>query len=230
MADCGPGIAVESAAASGGARLIVGIDEVGRGALAGPVVAAAVALPWWRPGAVTKLAEVRDSKQLTSSKRCAIDITIRSVALGVGVGRVDALTVDVLGVMRATELAMRRAVRALPQGPDHLLVDGRPAAIGSTPQTAVVGGDRSVLSIAAASIVAKVARDAEMVGISRALPAYGFHGHKGYGAPVHLRAICAEGPTVHHRLTWAPLRAGEVRPCRSRMRRIPGLSIGGSGK
>lgn len=222
-----PDTEMERAAAAAGARRIVGIDEVGRGALAGPVVAAAVALPWWQADIMERLRDVRDSKQLAPRRRSAIDISIRDEALAIGLGRVDAWVIDVLGVGRATALAMRRAVRALPLVPDHLLVDGRRAELGAIPQTAVIGGDRVVLSIAAASVVAKVARDAEMVGLARFWPAYGFDGHKGYAAPAHLRSVWAEGPTVHHRLSWGPLRLWSASRHVVRPRIVSGTRLGG---
>lgn len=200
-----PSLDAERAAWSAGARAVAGLDEAGRGALAGPVVAAAVVLPPCPTRVLTDLAEVRDSKQLDSATRARLLPHILSTATGVGVGAAGPELVDALGIARAGDLAMLRALSALPCAVDFLLVDGFRLKLSRLPQRAVVRGDQSVLSIAAASIVAKVHRDAWMVRLGIEVPGYGFDRHKGYGTADHLRAIRARGATVHHRLTWAPL-------------------------
>jgi ribonuclease HII len=201
----------ERACAQDGAHVIVGVDEVGRGALIGPVVAAAVALPWWDGAAVASLADVRDSKRMSGRARCTVYDVISSVALAVGVGRASPTTIDALGIAQATALAMRRAVRSLTVVPDIVLIDGMPVDIGAARQRSIVKGDQTVLSIAAASVVAKVVRDAGIIELGQTVRHYGLSKNKGYGAPAHLRALCVRGPTVHHRLTWSPLqRAGSL--------------------
>jgi ribonuclease HII len=199
-----PGRAVERACRAEGARRIAGVDEVGRGALAGPVTAAAVILPW-TDGTPDHLTGVRDSKQLAPAARARLALLIREHAQAVGVGHVWPKEIDMLGIARATALAMRRALLALPERPDIVLVDGLPPAGPPLPaggQRAIVRGDRSELSIAAASIVAKAERDAWMVALAERRPDYGYDGHKGYAAPRHLRAIALCGPTPEHRLSW----------------------------
>lgn len=203
-ADRRPTLAAESQAWAKGARWVAGVDEVGRGALAGPVLAAAVVLlPG--PGTEALAGIVRDSKLLTAEQRCSAYPVIRSVALCVGVGQASAHAVDVLGIARANALAMRRALRSLSVLPDLLLVDGYPVQGWTGAQQAIVRGDRSVVAIAAASIVAKVTRDAAMIGLSARHPGYGFERHKGYGTAGHLAALAELGPTLQHRLSWAPV-------------------------
>lgn len=197
----------ERRAWSAGRAIVAGIDEVGRGALAGPVMAAAVVL---RDDEACRglLATVRDSKALSPAARVAQDTAVRQVAAGVAVGAATAAEIDEVGIVAATELAMLRAVDGLPAPPDHLLVDGYPVRGWSGGQDAVVKGDRRILSIAAASVVAKVARDALMVELAATYPGYCFQRHKGYGTAMHLAAIHALGPSPHHRLSWSPLRGG----------------------
>lgn len=197
----------EIAALMRGARIVAGLDEVGRGALAGPVVAAAVALHVADDGLADALAGVRDSKQLTAAERGAqFDrITGGGLPLDVGVGWASPLEIDAVGIARANDLAMLRALAALPTPPDHVLVDGYGVRLARLPQAPVVGGDRVSCSIAAASIVAKVRRDAAMVALGWDWPAYGFDRHKGYGTADHIAAIRRHGPTPHHRLSWRPL-------------------------
>jgi ribonuclease HII len=214
----------EHAARAAGARCVAGVDEVGRGALGGPVVAAAVVLPSDDPTAPARLSGVRDSKALGPARRLALESVIRSVAVGVGVGWVSAVQVDALGIRTATELAMLRALAALPVHPDHVLVDGFPVRLLRLPQHAIVHGDRDVLSIAAASIVAKVARDAAMIALGSVEPDYGWAEHKGYGSPHHLRAAATLGPSVHHRLTWAPFAVGHQADARPLPPGLPGLA------
>lgn len=203
-----PTLDMERAARDRGARVVAGLDEVGRGAWAGPVVAAAVVLPADRDDEdlLHALAGVRDSKALDPAARCAIYADILRTASAVGVGSASPSLIDAIGIARANDLAMLRALAALPRRPDFLVVDGYPLRLSTSPQQAVVRGDQTVLSIAAASIVAKVHRDAAMIALSLRAPGYGFDAHKGYGTAAHRAAIQRLGTTVHHRLTWAPMR------------------------
>ncbi len=186
----------------GGYRCVAGIDEAGRGALAGPVVAACVVLPigWDAPG-------VDDSKRLTPAQRDAALDSILAVARGIGVGVVEAAQVDQVNVLGATHIAMRLALDALPAGlrPDLALIDGLPVRPFPIDQVALVGGDGRNLTIAAASIVAKVSRDRIMVAHDEAHPHFGFASHKGYGSPPHLRALALHGPCCLHRRTFRPV-------------------------
>lgn len=191
----------EDAARAAGARLVAGIDEAGRGALAGPVHAAAVVLP---PAVL--IPGLDDSKALTPEVREALASRIRGVAVAWGVGSASAAEIDDLGIAPATFLAMRRALEALSTSgprPDLLLVDGFPIPSMTTPQRAVVRGDATVACIAAASILAKTARDAVLRDLDAAYPWYGFAGHKGYGSAAHLGALRRHGPSPGHRLTFA---------------------------
>jgi len=187
-----------------GFRSIAGVDEVGRGALFGPVVAAAVILP----PQLDPLARagLRDSKQLTAPRREALDRLIRATALAVSIAEIDAATIDRVNIYQATRLAMLSAVRALPIAPDHLLIDAMQLD-HPCPQTRLIHGDALSLSIAAASIVAKVHRDRLLFALDAAHPGYGLASHKGYATTAHLRALIALGPTPLHRLSFAPVRA-----------------------
>lgn len=190
-----------------GYRWIAGLDEVGRGCWAGPVVAAAVVLPLERLRQQPALLDgVDDSKRLSPHRREVLAERIREVAVGLAVGEVSPALVDALGIVRATTLAMRRAVVALPQEPDFLLIDGRLRLDLAIPQRALVRGDSSSLSIAAASIVAKVHRDRLMAAWAGRYPGYGFAEHKGYGTRRHQAALERLGPCPLHRGTFAPLR------------------------
>lgn len=184
---------------------VAGIDEAGRGALAGPVVAAAVIFP---PGVT--VAHVDDSKRLTAAERDELFQTILRVAIAVGLGYVDAGVIDRVNIRQATLRAMHAAVQNLPCAPDFLLIDGRDGVPVLQPQRQLVRGDQTVGSIAAASIVAKVSRDRYMVALDRQFQGYGLAQHKGYGTVAHLRAIHLLGPTVMHRATFR----GVVRPAR----------------
>jgi ribonuclease HII len=187
-----------------GYRCIAGVDEVGRGALFGPVVAAAVILPE-RMGGLAR-AGLKDSKQLTREEREKLDRRIRRTALAISVAEVDAETIDRVNIYQATRLAMLAAVQGLAIAPDHLLIDAmrldHPCA-----QTKLFYGDALSLSIAAASVIAKVHRDALMRELDSLHPGYGLASHKGYGTPAHRRALVAQGPSVLHRRTFAPVRA-----------------------
>ena len=182
-----------------GLQAVAGVDEVGRGPLAGPVVAAAVIL---RPGRPVEGA--RDSKRLTPKAREELSARILDEALAVGIGAGSAREVDRLNIAVATRLAMERALRALPRAPDHVVVDGLPVKGARWPHDAVVGGDRRVHTVACASIVAKVCRDRLMRRLAAKYPRYRWEKNKGYGTPDHLRALSEWGPSPHHRLTFRP--------------------------
>lgn len=186
-------------------KIIAGIDEVGRGALAGEVVAAAVILPH-----TMDINGIDDSKKLSAKKREILNAQIR-VAAKVGVGAASAKEIDELGIVPANFLAMVRAVNALPQKPHGLLVDGTkvpPALCADFQAHALIKGDSLSLSIAAASIIAKTARDSAMRKLALTFPDYGWHSNVGYGAAVHLAAIKSKGATPHHRMSFAPLKNG----------------------
>ena len=197
----GPDESFERAAFAGGARRIAGIDEVGRGPLAGPVMAAAVIL---RPGAVPD--GLGDSKRLSPARRRALAAMLRQDAVW-ALGAAAPAEIDALNVERASHLAMRRAVAALPLRPDHLLVDGNrlPRWLPCAAQC-ITGGDGRALSIAAASIIAKVARDGLMADLAAAHPGYGWERNAGYPTAEHRRALLDMGPTPHHRRSFGSLR------------------------
>jgi len=181
--------------------LIAGVDEAGRGPLAGPVVAGCVVLP---PG--RRMAGVRDSKEMTAAEREDALERIRAVALASAVGVASVAEVDAFNIRMASLLAMRRAVMALGLQPQGLLVDGRDSVLCEAPCEAVVDGDAKSLSVAAASILAKVTRDAMMDELAPAYPAYLFAQNKGYGTPEHLEALRAHGPCEIHRRSFRPVR------------------------
>ncbi|MFQ5747693.1 MAG: ribonuclease HII [Gemmatimonadota bacterium] len=178
---------------------MVGVDEVGCGPLAGPVIAAAVAL---RPG--QSFEGAFDSKQVPRSRREALALRIRSEALSWGIGAASTREIERLNVRRAAGLAMRRALARLPFEPELLLVDGRPVPELGV-HTPLVGGDRLSHSIACASILSKVVRDRLMERLGRRYPAYGWAENKGYGTRDHLAALSEHGPTPHHRGTYTPV-------------------------
>jgi ribonuclease HII len=180
---------------------IAGVDEVGVGPLAGPVLAAAVILP---PG--TTLRGVDDSKKLTAARRETVAEKIRACALGVGIGIAEVDEIDRLNVYWAALEAMRRAVLALPVPPEHLVVDARRIPGIAVPQTPLIDGDARCFSVAAASIVAKVERDRLMREADLLYPQYGFRDNMGYGTPQHLAAIDRCGPSPIHRRSFAPVR------------------------
>ena len=200
----------ERALRARGIFLVAGIDEAGRGPLAGPVVAAAVILPEHFDAR-----GLDDSKKLGPRRRETLCERILGGAEAVW-AEVSAEEIDRLNILRATHLAMARAVAALPRAPGHALVDGLPVNGLPVPHTAVVGGDGLSLSIAAASIVAKVARDRLMRDLDAIYPKYGFCRHKGYGVPEHLEALRKHGPCPAHRRSFAPVaqaaRARETAP------------------
>ncbi|MBK7895401.1 MAG: ribonuclease HII [Candidatus Promineifilaceae bacterium] len=186
--------------------LIAGIDEAGRGALAGPVVAAAVILPL-NDQIETVLDGVNDSKQLTAKRRDALFELICQHALAYGIGQQPASVIDEIGILPANRLAMGTAVAQLTIPPEFLLIDGRirlPQL--NIRQKSIVRGDSQSLSIAAASILAKVTRDRLMIALDSQFPRYGFAQHKGYGTQQHRDAIAQHGPCPQHRHTFAPIR------------------------
>lgn len=183
-----------------GLERVAGLDEAGRGPLAGPVVAAAVI---FRPE--DRVPGVTDSKQLTERERDELVVEIRRRALCVGVGAASPREVDRLNILRATHLAMRRALEHLSVAPEHVLVDGLPVPALGPGQTAVVGGDAKSYTIASASIVAKVTRDDLMRRLAVRYPDYGWETNVGYGTPEHVSALSERGPTPHHRRTFVPV-------------------------
>jgi ribonuclease HII len=185
---------------------IAGVDEVGRGALLGPVVAAAVILPA-RSAGLAK-AGLTDSKQLPREARERLDRQIRKTALAVGVAAVDAQTIDRVNIHQATRMAMLLAVESLGIEPDHLLIDAM-VIDHPCPQTRLFYGDSLSLSIAAASVVAKVHRDKMMRELDAVHPQYGLASHKGYATPEHRRALREHGPCALHRRSFAPVRAAD---------------------
>lgn len=185
-------------------KVVAGLDEAGRGAWAGPVVAAAVLLPPEPGELLVALAGVDDSKRLRPAERERLDECIRRVA-AVGVGVSPATEIDAAGILPATMRSMLAAVAALPRRPDFLLIDQIPYALGDLPQQRLVRGESKSLSIAAASIIAKVFRDRMMKMLDAEQPGYGFGQHKGYGTAAHRQALDRLGPCPAHRRTWAPL-------------------------
>lgn len=182
--------------------LIAGVDEVGRGPLAGPVVAAAVILE----PAAPRIVGLRDSKRLSPTAREQLDKRIREVAHSWSIGVASVEEIDQLNILQATLLAMTRAAEALNTQPVRLLVDGTHCPQTTMPATAVVGGDDRMASIAAASIIAKVYRDTLMVDHARRWPGYGFDSHKGYGTRQHMAALDSLGVCAAHRRSFAPVR------------------------
>ena len=178
---------------------VAGVDEAGRGPLAGPVVAAAVILP-----AKGVPRGIDDSKKLSASERERLCGRLQGCAI-VGIGIVEADEIDVLNIYWATMKAMTLAVGALTESPAHVLVDGNRLPRWSHAATALVGGDAKSLSIAAASIVAKHTRDRIMIGHAESHPHYGWHSNKGYGCPAHLKALREHGPSPLHRRSFAPV-------------------------
>lgn len=185
---------------------VAGVDEAGRGPLAGPVYAAAVVLP------IRHAIAVADSKRLTEARRERLAVEIRSGAVSWAVASATAREIDVLGIHRASLLAMARALAGLDVRPDLALIDGRFTPECDIACRAVVRGDASEAPISAASILAKVARDAYMLALDRRYPHYGFAGHKGYPTAAHRTALGRHGPCPEHRRSFAPVRACEAAP------------------
>ncbi len=190
-----------------GHRAVAGVDEAGRGPLAGPVVAGAVVLPV--DASLPWLAGVRDSKQLTAKQRETLFSHMRESGIGWSAGVVSSEDVDALGIVPATREAMLRAIRGLPEPPGFLLIDAVKLPESGLPFKAIIKGDRKCLSIAAASIVAKVTRDRLMTEEDARHPGYGFAAHKGYPTPAHLARLRSLGPCPIHRRSFAPVRAVE---------------------
>jgi ribonuclease HII len=199
-----PDLSLEMAAWAEGYRVIAGIDEAGRGAWAGPVAAAAVVLPPPSPELGRRLHGVRDSKTLSEGQRNRLFDIIASEALAVGVGMVSNQVIVDQGIAVATRQAMAEAVQALVLRPDFLLIDYVRLPQVAIPQKSIRRGDATSLSIAAASIIAKVSRDRLMVEAAATYPAYGFERHKGYGTRAHRQVLSEHGFTPFHRHTWAP--------------------------
>ncbi len=195
---------------------VAGLDEAGRGCLAGPVVAAAVILPLAPlltekdtdncPDIMTRLIGVNDSKQLTEAMRERLyDVIMHhAISIGIGIGAVE--VIDERNILQATKHAMRLALKQLSPSPQALLLDALLLPDISLPQRSIIKGDARCLSIAAASILAKVTRDRLMVQLHAQYPEYGFNQHKGYGTPAHLAALHKYGATPHHRRSFAPVR------------------------
>jgi len=184
-----------------GYERIAGLDEVGRGSLAGPVVAAAVILPERH-----RIPGLRDSKVLVRARRESLYQLILRRAIAVGVGCVEVEVIDRINILQATKLAMKEAVARLSQQPDHLVIDALTLRDVSLPQRPIINGDAICASIAAASIVAKVTRDRICAELDERYPAYGFARNKGYGTRRHLDALMVEGPCEWHRRSFAPVR------------------------
>lgn len=195
---------LEKELARGGARVVAGVDEVGRGSLFGPVVAAAVVLPaeWLVHRPPAWAGAIDDSKLLTPSRRAALAAALLREASGVGVGLASATEIDALNIHRASQLAMVRAVESLPEPPDVLLIDGFAIKEVKYRQMGIPQGDRKVRSIAAASIVAKVFRDGLMRTFDALYEGYGLDRNKGYGTEEHFRALRERGPTGLHRTSF----------------------------
>jgi len=189
---------------SQGYELIAGIDEVGRGALAGPVVASAVILP--HPANLPWFRLVRDSKELTSQKRESLFDLINKEAVGVGIGIVPSQVIDSINILKATKLAMMQAVEKLSRKPHFLIIDRVTLSQCPLPQRGITRGDKLCLSIACASIIAKVTRDRMMKEFDQIYPGYGFAQHKGYGTGGHMSCLRKLGPSPIHRLYFAPVR------------------------
>lgn len=201
-----PTLEEEIALLSQGYSFIAGLDEAGRGCLAGPVVAAAVMLPL-KDEILALLAGVRDSKQMTALARDRLFTVIQQHALSIGVGIGSVELIDRRNILQATKQAMKDALTQLSPMPQALLLDALYLRDISLPQRSLIKGDARCLSIAAASVIAKVTRDRLMLQLHQEYPAYGFNQHKGYGTAAHLAALQEFGATPHHRQSFAPVRA-----------------------
>ena len=198
-----PSFAEEKLLRASGYKFIAGVDEVGRGALMGPVLAAAVILPYnfqarWK-------SRVRDSKQLTPAAREYLFDFIRDVAVSVGIGASSNDVIDSVGIAKATRLAMIAAIEQLKPQPQFLLIDYIRLSETSLPQKGITHGDSLCFSIACASIIAKVTRDRLVTEMDRDFPGYGFAGHKGYGTREHIKCLREKGPCRLHRRSFSPV-------------------------
>jgi len=207
-----------------GCKRVAGVDEAGRGPLAGPVVAAAVIFDrdFVEKEKDNLFASLTDSKKLTENQRnvfFALLTQSRNVEIGIGFGAVT--EIDKINILRSTHLAMGRALECLCLLPDHAIVDGLPVSNLPCPSTAVVKGDSRSLSVAAASVIAKVVRDQWMLELDRWHPEYGFIAHKGYGTPTHIQALLKYGAIEHHRRSFRPVR--EIEEIRQR-KKVQGSS------
>ncbi len=200
-----PSLTFEYKLRDSGLLHIAGVDEAGRGAWAGPVVAAAVILPLTEFNLANSLCDVRDSKLMTPIQRFVNYCRIQEIALSIGLGKASSDEIDRLGIIGATHQAMHRAIRALSIPPQHVLIDHLELPNLSIAQTSLSKGDREILSIAAASIIAKVVRDEIMIDLDNVYPDYGFSHHKGYGTLRHRNALLELGPTSIHRKTFSPV-------------------------
>jgi ribonuclease HII len=204
VADCTPSNEYELSLRAEGYRCVAGVDEVGRGSWAGPVVAAAVVLPEINSANERALSGVKDSKQLPPAERTRLAAEIRATGADVGIGWSSHHLIDRLGLTEANRRAMLRAIRGLTRPPDILLLDHFRLHGCPIPQIGVTDGDACVLSIAAASVIAKVTRDRWMERCASRFAGYGFERHKGYGTPDHRAALASLGPSLIHRLSYAP--------------------------
>ncbi len=201
----GPTEEFERVARLCGYRRVAGLDEAGRGPLAGPVVAAAVIL---RPR--SRLSGINDSKQLSEGERERLYAVILEQAVGMGIGSADVAEIDQLNILGATRLAMCRAIEQLAPSPDYLLIDAVALPQVRIPARPIIKGDSLSVSIAAASIIAKVTRDRLMARYHDMFPEYGFLSHKGYGTPEHLERLLHHGPCSIHRRTFAPVQEAMI--------------------
>jgi ribonuclease HII len=192
---------VERDLRSAGGLLVAGVDEVGRGPLAGPVVACAVVMPYDAP----LIRGVADSKMVSAALRPVLAAKIMQRALCVSLGAASVREIDEINIYQASVLAMRRAIQRLRVVPDHIVIDGKPIRTLGVPHTALIKGDAICYSIACASIVAKVTRDRLMTSLARRHPAYLWERNAGYGTAAHLSALANAGVTVHHRKSFAPV-------------------------
>jgi ribonuclease HII len=209
-----PDLSFESSLWAAGIQYIAGLDEAGRGAWAGPVAAGAVILPD-DPDIKKKLHGVRDSKQMTARQRTLWAETIKTLAVSWSVGLASNIEIDELGILPATRLAMTRALKKLKPDPEHLLIDALKLPEIAIPQGCLIKGDARVLSIAAASVLAKTARDAWMVELDKTYPVYGFARNKAYGTALHHAALREAGPCPEHRFSYAPIRRLASSPAQS---------------
>jgi len=211
----GPTEEFERAARLCGYRRVAGIDEAGRGPLAGPVVAAAVVLP-----VRCRLSGIDDSKQLSERERARLYAAILEHAVGMGIGSADVGEIDRLNILEATKLAMRRAIDQMAPPPDYLLIDAVTLPGIGIPERPIIKGDSLSLSIAAASIIAKVTRDRLMAEYHDMFPEYGFLSHKGYGTREHLQRLARHGPCSIHRRTFTPVHEAILAAKRESSRRM----------
>lgn len=193
-------------AGSDSTQHVAGVDEVGIGPLAGPVLACAVILD-----STTPIAGLNDSKSISEKRRQSLAVEIKERALSVSVGRASVEEIDALNVLQASHLAMRRAVEGLSIVPGHILVDGNKVPEFGISTEAIVQGDKTVPAISAASIVAKVTRDAELVALAKRYPEYGFESHKGYPTTKHRQVLRLIGPCPAHRRSYAPVQKALAR-------------------